>query len=638
MGAPTWPPTPEAAHRATRDEYGEAARAVLAFETDEEAEVALLRHFLHGTPPKELGSGEAVGTTLVGEERALSAWLRMVSGAEVSLAASDPPTTDGRSLFLPAALPAPARPAEDSLLYRGMALLQLGLLQWGFLQSRALLAELHRDWVYRSCYHLLAARAVCHLWARGWPGIAADLRAVGVLDAAGLLRVNVARVPLRSVPADFLPLYEGLLPFVGPAGAAGEAARQALAAVDRVSTPAAAPLVVAGQAQALRAAFRQRRLGPPPLPAWLGVIRPEWLLHDLRAELQAGEAWKAGPKPLQLLQAAMRRGEGPGGVPERLRALLRGASPPPRAAESGPSDEAAPPPEADGSSVYDEWSEPRGRYRLGVTRVVEVDAPSGSLEPYQRLADAHRAERDELRRRFSALRVEPRWLHAQPDGAELDLDRAISAAVDRRAGHSGREDWHTRFVRERSAVAILVLVDVSGSTQGEIIRLEQTALILLEEGLDALGFPHAIYGFSNQGPRDCRFQRIQAFGEPRSEAVFRRLGNLRAGGATRLGAFLRHAGRRLQARGEAKRLLLVLSDGRPHCEGEYRDSFGVRDSAMAVAELRSLGVLTHFVSLDRQARAADYLREISGPTGFLILERPDELPRRLPEVLRRLLR
>jgi nitric oxide reductase NorD protein len=259
------------------------------------------------------------------------------------------------------------------------------------------------------------------------------------------------------------------------------------------------------------------------------------------------------------------------------------------------------------------------------------------LDTWERLVAANQDLIREVARRFEALRLEERWLHAQPDGSELDLDRAVQAMVDLRCGHTPREQWYKRFQREREAVAILTLVDTSGSTTGNIIRLEQEALVLLAAGLQSLRFPHAFYGFSNQGPMDCQLKRIKGWEERQDEAVQRRLGNLQAGGATRLGAFLRHAGWMLSRRPEARRILLVISDGRPHCEGQYRERYGVLDSAMAIRDLQKHGIHPFCVSLDTHETAEGYLRHIFGAGRYLLLERPDDLPRRLPEVFHSLI-
>ena len=253
------------------------------------------------------------------------------------------------------------------------------------------------------------------------------------------------------------------------------------------------------------------------------------------------------------------------------------------------------------------------------------------------MAEANRDQIAEVKRRFEALRLEERWLHGQPDGSELDLDRAVQALVDIHCGHTPKDNWYKRFQREREAVAILTLVDTSGSTAGNIIRLEQEALVLLAAGLQSLSFPHAFYTFRNHGPNDCQMGRLKGWNEAHDEAVQRRIGNLQAGGATRLGAFMRHAAWMLSRRPEARRILLVVSDGRPHCQGQYRDRYGVLDSAMAVRELQKHAIHPFCVSLDTHEEAETYLRHIFGQGHYLILESPDDLPQRLPEVFHSLI-
>lgn len=643
MGAPTWPPTPEDAHKATLEEYGDQARAVLEAETDEEAERALLARFLFEPPRRELATGDECGTTLDTLSRSLSAWLRMVSGQDFELAESDPPSTDGFGLFLPRAVPAPVQPAEDALLYRVMGLVQLGFVRWGLLSNRPFLAEIHRDWVLRSTFHLLALRHVAHRWSAEWPGIARDFEGIRFLDKAGIMRVNVMVVPRKGMPGPFLPLYDGLVDFLEEAGPEADFARRAVARVDELDPtgdPRAALPVLIGQAWALRLEYKRLRLGPPPLPWFAGIIRPEWLLHDVAALLREQNRWKEGPTPLRLLKRVMRK-KGESSVPSKVRRLMcagRDSTLPPPPHEVIKSQVEAPPAQDDEAREYDEWDDERGVYKVALTRVVEEEAPPGPLENYEKAVRANQAQIKEVRRKFEALRIDERWLHGQRDGTELDLNRAVAAMADIRAGFTPKVDWYMHYVRQRQSVAILTLVDLSGSTQGNIIYREQEALILLAEGLKALRFPHAFYGFSNQGPRNCRFQRIRGWDEPYGEAVYKRLGNLRPGGATRLGAFIRHASWMLGQRPEARRILMIVSDGRPHCRGEYRERYGVRDSAMAVQESRRDGVYTYCVSLDTHESAEEYLREIFGPRRYLVLDRVDDLPIRLPEVFRGLVK
>ncbi|MFT4976203.1 MAG: hypothetical protein ACI8S6_002099 [Myxococcota bacterium] len=634
MAAPTWPPTPEDAHKATLEEYGDQARAVLDFDDDDEAERALLAKFLFEPPRRQLVAGEDNGTTLDEVQRALSGWLRMITGLSFSVSYSDPASTDGDNLFLPRAVPAPVQPAEDRLLYRVMGLIQLGLIRFGLLSNRRLLTELHTDWVLRSTYHLLATRYVIRRWSEEWPGIRADFEAARFLGKAGLMRVNVTHVPRKGMPAAFLPLYDGLSDFIDADSSTGSGpAQRAVDAVDAITDPRAASLIISGQAQRLREHFRTLRLGPPPLPYFVGIIRPEWLLHDLVAEAKAANEWRQGNKPLRLLLKAMKKTPG-SRIPNALRRRMR-ADPP---IEEIITTQIEARPEEDGSREYDEWDVERGVYKIAATRVVEVESNVGPLESYERIVRANQPLIKEIRRRFEALRVEERWLHAQPDGTEIDLSRAVSAMADIQAGYTPRTDFYKRFQRQRQSVSILTMVDLSGSTQGNIIHREQEAIVLFAEGLRTLRLPHAFYGFSNRGPRDCRFHRIKGWDEGYEERTRKRLANLRPGGATRLGAFIRHATAMMAPMPQARRIIILISDGKPEDRGEYRGKYGIHDTALAVGEARKQGLHLFCVSLDSNDAAPEYLSTIFGPGAFIQIDNVDLLPSRLPEVFRSLIK
>jgi nitric oxide reductase NorD protein len=665
VGAPTV--TGEESLAATLEEYGlTAAELGLAPATDEEAEQALLARFLFAPPERQAVSGERNGLALDRVVKQLQALLRMLSGRSFGVAYSDPPATDNVDIYLPRAVPAPEAYEPDLLLYRAMGLVQVGFLRFGILQDRAVLTEIYRDWVLRSAYHLLAARYVLRRWGEEFPGLRDDLRRVSALDKAGAMRVNVTAVPRDGMPGAFIPLYDGLATCLNwkTPGPEGDPARAAVRVVDRHTGGGIVPVLLA-QAQVLREHFRRLRLGPPPLPWFVGIIRPEWILADLARDIAYEQEWKKGNKPLrQLLDAMARKGAPPPvAAPDTPRLGLRGRL---LARLTGPDTSAKAPaygklrdehveearaariveddplvvekPGADGSREYDEWDDAAGVYRFAATKVFEVEATTGPLGSYERIVAANQRQIKEIRRRFEALRVEERWLHGQADGTELDMNRAIAALTDIAAGHQPDDRVYKRFVRQRQTVAILTMVDLSGSTQGHVIHLEQEALVLFAEGLRTLGFPHAFYGFGNTHPQECQFQRIKGFDEAYGEPVHKRLGNLRPNGATRMGAFIRHAGFVLAARPQARRVLLVVSDGKPEDRGEYRGRQGIRDTAMAVTEVRRLGVHVHCISLDAEEGADSYLTEIFGKGKFLKLDDVDALPVRLPEVFRGLVR
>ena len=105
---------------------------------------------------------------------------------------------------------------------------------------------------------------------------------------------------------------------------------------------------------------------------------------------------------------------------------------------------------------------------------------------------------------------------------------------------------------------------------------------------------------------------------------------------TRVGAAIRHATvilRRVEAR---RRLLLILSDGRPNDFDVYEGRYGLADTRQAVLEAEASGVVTACLSMDAQASL--YLPAMFGRGNYVVLERPEELPDRIAELYRRLTR
>jgi nitric oxide reductase NorD protein len=102
-----------------------------------------------------------------------------------------------------------------------------------------------------------------------------------------------------------------------------------------------------------------------------------------------------------------------------------------------------------------------------------------------------------------------------------------------------------------------------------------------------------------------------------------------------MGAALRHAGHLLSGQTADKRLLLVLTDGRPADIDVPDPEHLSADAAQAVRELDRQGLYTHCISLD--AAADDYVGRIFGPR-WSVVDHVAQLPLRLPEIVLRLTR
>jgi nitric oxide reductase NorD protein len=247
-----------------------------------------------------------------------------------------------------------------------------------------------------------------------------------------------------------------------------------------------------------------------------------------------------------------------------------------------------------------------------------------------------------VRSRFERLRPRRVRVGRQPDGPEIDVAEYVKTAADSRAGVSTEDGLYIDVHRARRELSVALLVDASASTDAwvsgtqRIVDVEKDALLVVVEALAALGDRHAIYAFCGHGPEHVSVLPLQRFGEPGSSDVIHRIGALDADGYTRLGAAVRHVTAAISRERSERRLLLVLSDGKPNDIDQYEGVYGIEDARQAVGEARAQGIDVFCVTVDREAPR--YAARIFGAAGFTALRRADQLPQVLVEALRRLIR
>lgn len=290
---------------------------------------------------------------------------------------------------------------------------------------------------------------------------------------------------------------------------------------------------------------------------------------------------------------------------------------------------------------YPEWDYRQQAYRDPGTTVWESMAEPGPAAWVERTLEAQRGMLSAIRRGFEMLRAQRLNLHRQEDGDDLDIEACIEARADLRAGASMSQRLYRATRLARRDTAVLVLVDVSGSTdawvagQRRIIDVEREALLPLSIALDSTGDPHAILAFSGEGPQQVLVRSVKRFDERHTDDVARRIAGLEPEHYTRAGAALRHASRMLAAQPARHRLLLLLSDGKPNDCDDYEGRYGVEDMRQAVLEARQSGQSLFCLTVDRQA--ANYLPRVFGPHHYALLQKPERLPMVLVDWMKRLL-
>ncbi|MFO1340250.1 MAG: VWA domain-containing protein [Burkholderiaceae bacterium] len=260
---------------------------------------------------------------------------------------------------------------------------------------------------------------------------------------------------------------------------------------------------------------------------------------------------------------------------------------------------------------------------------LQAESPARFVPPPALRGTARR-----VRRRLETLRPAPGWQRGLEAGDELDLDAWVRLQADAGRLPARRESppVFARRVRGERSLATLLLADLSLSTDAyttpdaRVIDVIRDALFVFGEALSATGDPFEMLGFSSVR-RTLRVHELKAFGETWNVPVRDRIGAIKPGFYTRLGAALRHGTRRLQARPERQRLLLLLSDGKPNDLDHYEGRHGLEDTRHAVAAARAAGLTPFCVTIDEQAH--DYLPHLFGSQGWALVHRPAELPQQL---------
>jgi len=253
--------------------------------------------------------------------------------------------------------------------------------------------------------------------------------------------------------------------------------------------------------------------------------------------------------------------------------------------------------------------------------------PSDYDRSYQRVAD----QIEQLTRRLGDL-LRPRQRLTEnsgyPSGRRVDLRRLMTYEADPRRYD---ELWVRTTIPERRHVAVMLLVDLSGSMCGDKVEAALHGTILMAETLARLEVPFAIVGFQDVLIPLHDFHERLGAGARRaiSEMVQEVDGNRRGGnntpGYNDDGPCLLAAAELLEAQGASDRILVVVSDGLPagsrSDEGDLHRA--VRQLEHAPLEIVALGLgpdTEHVTDFYPTARASVPLHDFAEVIGELVAQ------------------
>lgn len=292
---------------------------------------------------------------------------------------------------------------------------------------------------------------------------------------------------------------------------------------------------------------------------------------------------------------------------------------------------------------------PEWDYLIGLSRpqwatVLERHAPLGDAAVVDDILQRNAALLERLDRliRGSLVR-KPVKLRKQMDGERFDLDAVVAAVTDLRQGRAPDPRVHVRVDRRDRDLAVLVLLDLSESTNdlvkacnASVLSLAREATVLLSSAMEQIGDSFAVHGFCSNGRDEVNYLRFKDFGASFDTLARARLAGMRGSLSTRMGTAIRHATRWLRGRAAERRLILLITDGEPHDIDVHDRQYLMFDAKKAVDEASRQGVLTYCMSVDPGADA--YVSRIFGGRNFMVVDHVNRLPEKLPGLYLRLTR
>jgi len=295
---------------------------------------------------------------------------------------------------------------------------------------------------------------------------------------------------------------------------------------------------------------------------------------------------------------------------------------------------------------YDEWDYHVQLARPEWATVIERRQPKGDPTVMDEILVKHKPIASRIRHLIDAM--QPQGIvrrRGYEEGEELDLNAAVRAMIDIRRGVMPDPRINIRITRHIRDLAIVVLLDLSESTnekvgveEGEpgydeadsILDLARESTGLLSWAIDSIGDAFAVHGFASDGRHDVQYYRFKDFDQPYDDEAKARMAGMQGGLSTRMGAALRHAGWHLSQQPAQRRLVLLVTDGEPADIDERDPQYLRHDTKKAVEDLAMKGIHTYCLTLDPLADR--YVSRIFGENRYSIVDHVERLPERLPAV------
>lgn len=287
---------------------------------------------------------------------------------------------------------------------------------------------------------------------------------------------------------------------------------------------------------------------------------------------------------------------------------------------------------------YDEWDFSNRKYKKDYCKVYPDNSLAAHPTFYCETIRNYKTTLNSMRKTLVSLNNKYQQIRLQKQGDDFDIDAVTDFSVSVLSGRTPSENMYIDKHKREKDLSILLLLDNSLSSDSyvmnnRVIDIEKQVSVLFGEILHEFQVDFSIAAFHSKTRNHVNFSTVKEFDEDWNKAKHK-IGSLEPQGYTRIGAPLRHASAQLRYRETKNRWVVLLSDGKPNDYDRYEGKYGLNDIKQALREMKSDGIHTYALAIEKQAKY--YLPLMFGHDHFQILSSPYELLQALIKLYERI--
>lgn len=285
--------------------------------------------------------------------------------------------------------------------------------------------------------------------------------------------------------------------------------------------------------------------------------------------------------------------------------------------------------------LYSEWNHLDHLETKSWVTLREIPPVSGDQQLVAGIVAQHRPLLARMKNLLDAIRLEGvRRIRKLEEGDEIDVNAAIRALIDLRQGVQPDTRIMMRSLRKTRDISVLVLLDLSKSTNEKVkgkdysvLQLTQEVCVLFADAIESIGDPFAIHGFCSFTRHNVKYYRFKDFDQSYGDVPKARLAGMTGQQSTRISAAIRHATYHLNQQHSDKKLLMVITDGAPSDIDVHDPRYLRYDTKKAVEEASRSGISTYCIGLDPDAD--QYISRIFGSRNYMVVDHVKNLPEKM---------